>query len=176
MKLTNQFTDLSLANYAAINHPLSSAYPKLSSSGSRLSRALQMSSSPAAISSCSWKKPKACPNQIRYIISPVASGDTWRSLPSWTCLVNLHREAPRRHLIQMPKTPQLAPFNTKEQQVYSQLSPDVTLSLWKKVISATLQSRLQHPHHCWHLTNEASYLISSYITPCIYVHPIKSCN
>lgn len=162
MKLTNQFTDLSLANYAAINHPLSSAYPKLSSSGSRLSRALQMSSSPAAISSCSWKKPKACPNQIRYIISPVASSsrvvDTRRSLPSWTCLVNLHREAPRRHLIQMPETPQLAPFNTKEQQVYSRLSRCHPISVEEShlshfAIEATTATLLLTPHQRSKLLN-----------------------
>lgn len=125
-----------------------------------------MSSSPAAISSCSWKKPKACPNQIRYIISPVASSsrvvDTRRSLPSWTCLVNLHREAPRRHLIQMPETPQLAPFNTKEQQVYSRLSRCHPISVEEShlshfAIEATTATLLLTPHQRSKLLNQLIY-------------------
>ncbi len=44
--------------------------------------------------------------------------------PSWTWLKHLPREATGRHPYQMLKPPHLAPFNAKEQQLYSKFLTD----------------------------------------------------
>ncbi len=61
--------------------------------------------------------PEAFPGHYRDIISPLGPGSTPGPLHSWTYLGH-HREVTRRHPQQMPKPPQLAPFNTKEQRLY----------------------------------------------------------
>ena len=55
----------------------------------------------------------------RYVIPPLTSAAG--SPPRCLCLENLQREAPRRHPNQIPKPPQLAPFDTKEQWQISEL-------------------------------------------------------
>lgn len=65
------------------------------------------------------------PGQMRHIIPPAASGSATESPPSCLCPENLQREASRRHPNQMPDPPQLAPFEAKEQQLYSELPGDV---------------------------------------------------
>ena len=42
--------------------------------------------------------------------------------------VNLQQEVPGRHPDQIPKSPQLAPFNAKDQRLYSELPVDVRAS------------------------------------------------
>ncbi len=69
--------------------------------------------------------PKPFTGQVGYIIPSVSSGSAPGSLPGWTCLEKLHREAPRRHPNQIPKPPQLALFDAKEQWLYFELPPDV---------------------------------------------------
>ncbi len=69
--------------------------------------------------------PKTFPGQMRYIIPPACSGSTQGYPTSWTCPENLQRKAPRRHPDQMSKPPQLAPFDMKEQWLYSELPLDV---------------------------------------------------
>ncbi len=53
------------------------------------------------------------------VISPSGPGPSPGPLSSWSHLEHLSRAAPRRHPFQMPKLPQLAPFNAKEQWHYS---------------------------------------------------------
>lgn len=48
-----------------------------------------------------------------------------RSPSSWTCPGNLHRKAPRGHPNQMSEAPLATPFDTKEQQLCSDLPLDV---------------------------------------------------
>ena len=50
------------------------------------------------------------------------SGSTLGSRPTWMCL---QREVLRGYHNQMSEPPQLAPFDTKEQQLSSELPPDV---------------------------------------------------
>ena len=69
--------------------------------------------------------PEAFPGQLGYVIPPVSSRSTSWSPTSWMCPENLQGEAPRRHPDQMPEPPQLAPFDAKEQRLYSELPPDV---------------------------------------------------
>ena len=59
------------------------------------------------------------------IILPMCPWSAHRSPPGRECLKHLPRETSRKHLNQMPKPPQLAPLNTQEQQLYSELLPDV---------------------------------------------------
>uniref|UniRef100_A0A8C9WWX7 Ig-like domain-containing protein n=1 Tax=Sander lucioperca TaxID=283035 RepID=A0A8C9WWX7_SANLU len=68
--------------------------------------------------------PEAFPGQVGDIIPPPSPGSSPRPPPSWTCLEHLPREAPRGHPYQMPEPPQLAPFNAKEQRLYSELLTD----------------------------------------------------
>lgn len=66
---------------------------------------------------------KAFPGHMRYIIPPSSSGSTPGSVPCWTCLEELQREANRWHPDPMPEPPTLAPF-VKEQWLFSVLSLD----------------------------------------------------
>lgn len=59
--------------------------------------------------------------QMRYIIPPVCSGSAEGLSTSWMCPENLLQEDPD----QMLEPPQLAPCDLKEQQLYSDLPPDV---------------------------------------------------
>ncbi|XP_056157043.1 uncharacterized protein LOC130131390 [Lampris incognitus] len=102
---------------------LGDASPGSGRGGSKLSRALQTSLSPATPSSAS-SGPKVFPGQIGHVVPPASSGSTPGSPPSWTCLENPQRKAPRRHPNQMPEPPHLAPFDAKEQRLYSALPPD----------------------------------------------------
>uniref|UniRef100_A0A3B5AAH1 Butyrophilin subfamily 3 member A2-like Ig-C domain-containing protein n=1 Tax=Stegastes partitus TaxID=144197 RepID=A0A3B5AAH1_9TELE len=69
--------------------------------------------------------PEAFPGQLRNIILLAGSGSAPESPPRWTCSEDLQRKPCRRHPNQMSKTPQLTPFDTKEQRLYSELPPDV---------------------------------------------------
>ena len=80
------------------------------------------------------------PGQMRYIIASAASGSATESLPSELCPVNLQREASRRHPNQTPDPPQLAAFEAKEQQLYSELPRDARAQglspaiIWRKLV------------------------------------------
>lgn len=90
---------------------------------------------------------KAFPGQPRDIIAPASSGSAPRPPSVGTCQINLPRDASEGYPNQVPKPPQLVPFDVKEQQVYSkssQMSELVTLSLrespanlQRKIISAS---------------------------------------
>lgn len=67
--------------------------------------------------------PEHFPCHIRYTISPVCSGRTPGSPTCWMCLENL--QMPRKHPDKLPKPPQMAPFNTMRQRLYSELPLDV---------------------------------------------------
>ncbi|KAF7649936.1 hypothetical protein LDENG_00133850 [Lucifuga dentata] len=69
-------------------------------------------------SSSSWGGFRGKPGQMGYVIHPMCSGSAPGSPPSWTCPEYLQREMSRRYHNQMPKPPQLAPFNAKEQKFY----------------------------------------------------------
>ena len=74
---------------------------------------------PAHINQLWLGDPEAFPGQCGDIISPPSPGSSPWPPPSWSCLEHLPREAPRGHPYQMSKPPQLAPFNAKEQRLYS---------------------------------------------------------
>ena len=80
------------------------------------------------------------PGQCGDIISPPSPGSFPRALPSWTCLEHHPGEAPRGHPYLVPKPPQLAPFNAKEQRLYSERSSRMTelLTLSPREKPATL--------------------------------------
>ncbi len=79
---------------------------------------------------------------MRYIIPPACSGSAPRSPTSWTCPKNLQEKVPRRHPDQMLEPPQLPPFDTKEQWLYSELPLDVWAPhLISKAEQATLQRK-----------------------------------
>lgn len=65
--------------------------PLIQSHQQQLSRVFQ-----TLPSSCWGGDLQAFPGQMRYIISPLGSGSTSGSLPSWACPENLQREAPGR--------------------------------------------------------------------------------
>ncbi|KAK3559006.1 hypothetical protein QTP86_000109 [Hemibagrus guttatus] len=69
------------------------------------------------------RDPKAFPGQPRDIVSPVCPWSSPGSLPSGACPEHLPRETSRRHPKQMPKPPQLSPFDVEEQRLYSELLP-----------------------------------------------------
>ena len=71
-------------------HPFSSTYPRLRHGGSRLSRVLKMSVTPATVSSSSWGIQRHSQSRWK-VIPPVSSGSAQESHPNWTCLENLHR-------------------------------------------------------------------------------------
>lgn len=62
---------------------------------------------------------------MRYLVPPANSGSAAGSPPSGSCPENLQKEAPRKFPNQMPKTTSLAPFHAKEQQLVSEIPPDV---------------------------------------------------
>ena len=82
--------------------------------------------------------PKTFPGQMRYIIPPVCSGSTLRPPASWTCPVNIQREASDQDaswVIQCGSTPR---------------------SLWKKLILVACTRNLdlslpKAPDHSWRL-------------------------
>ena len=71
--------------------------------------------------------PKAFQGQPRDIISPACPGSALGPLPGRTCPEHLTRKASRRHPVQMPEPPQLAPLDVEEQR------PD---TLRRKLVSA----------------------------------------
>lgn len=87
----------------------------------------------------------ALPGEFKDVPKPYGIYDPPRpeSPHSWTCLENLHKEASRRLPNQMPKVPQLTPFNVKEQQFYSNsFGMSELLTLSPQVSPATLQRKL----------------------------------
>ncbi|KAK3506551.1 hypothetical protein QTP70_009032 [Hemibagrus guttatus] len=91
--------------------------------GSSLSRDAQTSLSPDTSSSSSGGDPEAFPGQPRDIVSPACPGSSPGPLPCGACPEHLPRETSRRHPKQMPKPPQLPPFDVEEQWLYSKLLP-----------------------------------------------------
>ncbi|KAK5607697.1 hypothetical protein CRENBAI_014404, partial [Crenichthys baileyi] len=80
------------------------------------------------------RDPKAFPGQMGYIVPPVGFGSSPGSPHSGKCLENLQREAPRRHLNQMPDPPELTPFDVKEQWLYFMPpSPNKLFHLWQRL-------------------------------------------
>ncbi len=79
---------------------------------------------PCHISQLWLEDPEAFPGRCRDIISPPGPGSVQGPPPCWMCLKHLHREATRRHPYQTTEPPQLAPFNTKEQQLNSEFLMD----------------------------------------------------
>uniref|UniRef100_A0A8C6KI56 Ig-like domain-containing protein n=1 Tax=Nothobranchius furzeri TaxID=105023 RepID=A0A8C6KI56_NOTFU len=69
--------------------------------------------------------PKAFPDQIGDVTSPTCPGSTRGPPAGRTCPKHLPREASRRHPDQMPKPPQLTPFDPEEQRFYSESLPNV---------------------------------------------------
>lgn len=67
------------------------------------------------------------PKVFRYtVVPPVCPGSAPGLLSSWAFLKHLHGEASRRHPNQIPEPPQLAPLNSKEQQLYSKLDDQIS--------------------------------------------------
>uniref|UniRef100_A0A8C6PQA5 Nicastrin n=1 Tax=Nothobranchius furzeri TaxID=105023 RepID=A0A8C6PQA5_NOTFU len=69
--------------------------------------------------------PKAFPDQIGDVTSPTCPGSTRGPPADRTCPKHLPRQASGRHPDQMPKPPQLAPFDPEEQRFYSESLPNV---------------------------------------------------
>ncbi|KAK3574723.1 hypothetical protein QTP86_015383, partial [Hemibagrus guttatus] len=69
------------------------------------------------------RDPEAFPDQPRDIVSPACPGSSLGPLPGGACPEHLPRETSRRHTEQMPKPPQLSPFDMEEQRLYSELLP-----------------------------------------------------
>ncbi|KAK3570249.1 hypothetical protein QTP86_017124 [Hemibagrus guttatus] len=69
------------------------------------------------------RDPEVFPGQPRDIASPACPGSSPGPLPGGACPEHLPRETSRRHLKQMPKPPQLPPFDVEEQWLYSELLP-----------------------------------------------------
>uniref|UniRef100_A0A8C6MLL2 Endothelial PAS domain protein 1 n=1 Tax=Nothobranchius furzeri TaxID=105023 RepID=A0A8C6MLL2_NOTFU len=69
--------------------------------------------------------PKAFPDQIGDVTSPTCPGSTRGPPAGRTYPKHLPREASRRHPDQMPKPPQLTPFDPEEQRFYSESLPNV---------------------------------------------------
>ncbi|KAK3555190.1 hypothetical protein QTP86_010028 [Hemibagrus guttatus] len=67
------------------------------------------------------RDPEAFPGQPRDIVSPACPGSSPGPPPGGACPEHLSRETSRRHPKQMPKPPQLPPFNVEEQRLYSEL-------------------------------------------------------
>ena len=65
------------------------------------------------------------PSQPRDIISPVRPWSALRSPSGWAYLKHLPRETSRRHPDQKSEHLQLVPLNVEEQQLYSELCPDI---------------------------------------------------
>lgn len=80
------------------------------------------------------------PGQMRYIISPLSSGSTPRSPPSWTCLENLQREASGPHPNQIPEPLPVASFNAKKQWLYSEFS----LDNWAAIYPISEETHFSH--------------------------------
>ncbi len=94
-------------------HLSSTACPGSGRRGSSSSREPQTSLSPATSASSDWQIPRR--SQASAWVCPGPP-------PSWTSPEHHCREATRKHPYQMPKPPQLAPFNIKEQRLYSDSS------------------------------------------------------
>ncbi|KAK3558536.1 hypothetical protein QTP86_019007 [Hemibagrus guttatus] len=69
------------------------------------------------------RDPEAFPGQPRDIVSPACPGSSPGPLPGGACPEHLPRETSWRHPKQMPKPPQLPPFDVEEQRFYSELLP-----------------------------------------------------
>lgn len=102
------------------------------SGDSRLSNVFHMSLTPS--------NTDVLPGQMRCIISPLSSGSTPRSPPSWTCLENLQREASGPHPNQIPEPLQVASFNAKKQWLYSELSLDI----WAAIYPISEETHFSH--------------------------------
>ncbi len=108
---------------------------------------------------------------MRYTVFPACSGST----TSWKCPENLRRKVPRKHPDQMP--PQLAPFNAKEQRLYSELPLDVWVPYFisKGEPSHSLMKPTE-PHHLQRAEKQVPKLLSSKNTPAITAHCHGCCE
>jgi len=90
------------------------SYATSSHGGNSSRREIKTSLSPATLKLL-LEDPEVFQGQKGYVIPLVSSGSTPGFIPSWKCLKkNLQGEATRRHPKQMPKQPQLSPFNAEE--------------------------------------------------------------
>ncbi|KAK3515850.1 hypothetical protein QTP70_034718 [Hemibagrus guttatus] len=70
-----------------------------------------------------WRDPEAFRGQPRDIVSPACPGSSPGSIPGGAFPEHLPRETSRKKPKQMPKPPQLSPFDVEEQRLYSKLLP-----------------------------------------------------
>lgn len=112
------------------------------------------------------------PDEI-YNVSSVYSGSAPWSPSSWTCPENLRRNMHRRYSDQMPETPQLAPFEVKEQQLFSKLPPDVWDPYHMSKDAPCHPMEETHLVHCIHnlillVTTQMTPLYNAIFTPCLH--------
>lgn len=95
-------------------------------------QAKQASLSPANAFQLLLGDAEMVPGQMRYIVPPASSMSTPGAPLCWTWREKVSRETSKKHPDQIPKPLRLAPFNTKEQGLYSEplnFSPYLLLSV-----------------------------------------------
>lgn len=129
-------------------HPFSSTYPGSGWGNSRLGRLFQTTVSPSNVSeSQSQSVFLYCSSNRKFVAAPTGGGDQTLNPSSrfWVySAISSHLHLPGETStgrspggIQMSEPPLLAPFNAKEQQLYSNLPSDV-LTLYLRPSPATL--------------------------------------
>lgn len=94
-------------------HALSTVYLGSGLRGSRLSKVLQMSLSSTNAFLFLLGNPEAYWGQMRYVVAPACSGSTPGAPTNGTCFESLPWTAPKQHLDQMLKPPDLTPLDVK---------------------------------------------------------------